>query len=253
MSGRDPVVAPVADADTLLAAYTDVDRRRDDGRPWVLANMVGSLGGSAAIGGRVAALSTAPDAAFFKALRVVPDVVLVGATTVRRERYGPVRLGPEAQSARAERGQLPIPPLAVVSRSLDLDWSIPLFTQAAEGSRSLVVTCEVADPARVREAEQVADVVVTGEERVDPAEALTALAERGHHVVLCEGGPTWLGELAAQNLVDELCLTIAPLMGGDPLPVAVSPPGAPLQQMALRHALVSEGTVFLRYERSVDA
>jgi riboflavin biosynthesis pyrimidine reductase len=210
--------------------------------------MVGGLDGSAAIGGRVGALSTAPDAAFFKAMRVVPDVVLVGAETVRRERYGPVRLDDSAQAERTARGQRPVPPLAVVSRSLDFDWSIPMFSQAGKDSRSIVLTCAAADPDRVAEAERTADVVMAGEDRVEPARALAALGAAGHQVVLCEGGPTWLGELAAEGLLDELCLTIAPLMGGDPLPVAVSPPGAPVTEMRLRHALVSQETVFLRYE-----
>jgi riboflavin biosynthesis pyrimidine reductase len=68
-------------------------------------------------------------------------------------------------------------------------------------------------------------------------------------VVLCEGGPTLLGELVAAGRLDELCLTIAPLMGGDPLPVSVSPPGAPLRHFALRHVIRDGDTLFLRYER----
>jgi riboflavin biosynthesis pyrimidine reductase len=67
--------------------------------------------------------------------------------------------------------------------------------------------------------------------------------------VLCEGGPTWLGELVAAGCLDELCLTIAPLMGGDPLPVSVAPVGAPLTHFALRHVLRDGDTLFLRYER----
>ena len=69
-------------------------------------------------------------------------------------------------------------------------------------------------------------------------------------MVLCEGGPTLLGELVAADCLDELCLTVAPLMDGDPLPVAVSPPGAPLRHFALRHVLRDGDTLFLRYERA---
>jgi riboflavin biosynthesis pyrimidine reductase len=71
-------------------------------------------------------------------------------------------------------------------------------------------------------------------------------------VVLCEGGPTLLGELVAAGRLDELCLTIAPLMGGDPLPVSVSPPDPPLRHFALRHVISDGDTLFLRYERGRD-
>ena len=91
-------------------------------------------------------------------------------------------------------------------------------------------------------------MLIAGQGRVDPATALRALAERGHRVVLCEGGPRWLGELVASDRLDELCLTLSPLMGGDPLPVSVTPPGAGLSRFALRGAMVEEDTVFLHYE-----
>ena len=94
---------------------------------------------------------------------------------------------------------------------------------------------------------------MAGGDRVDPGLAVARLTERGYRVVLCEGGPTWLGELVAARLLDELCLTLAPLMGGDPLPVAVTPLGAPLAHFALRHVLRDGDTLFLRYERGNDA
>jgi riboflavin biosynthesis pyrimidine reductase len=141
----------------------------------------------------------------------------------------------------------------VVTRSLELDWSSRAFADAPPEARTLVITCAAADPRRLEQARQAADVIVAGGDRVEPDLALRRLAERGHRVVLCEGGPTWLGELVAAGLVDELCLTIAPLMGGDPLPVSVTPPGAPLARFALRHVLQGDDTLFLRYERGNDA
>ena len=89
-----------------------------------------------------------------------------------------------------------------------------------------------------------ADVVIAGEDRVDLEQAVLLVGELGNRVVLCEGGPTLLGELVAADLLDELCLTVAPLMDGDPLPVAVSPPGAPLRHFALRHVLRDGDTLF---------
>jgi riboflavin biosynthesis pyrimidine reductase len=235
-----------------LEPYSRVDRTRPDGGPWLMAHMVAGLDGCAAIGGRVGDLSTAPDAELFILMRALADVVLVGAETVRREGYGPVRLPDDRVAARRAAGRPDTPPLAVVTRSLDLNWSARIFTDAPADRRTLVLTCAAADPARLARASEVAEVIVAGQDRVDPDEALAMLAGLGHQVVLCEGGPTWLGELVGAGRLDELCLTIAPLMGGDMLPVSVSPPGAPLRQFALRHVLQADDTLFLRYERGRD-
>lgn len=235
-----------------LSPYAAVDRTTPEGRCWVMANMVGSLDGSAAVGGRVGVLSDEPDRQLFRLMRALAQVVLVGAQTVRREGYATIALPPEWAVAREEAGLPRTPPLAVVSRSLDLDWSARTFTDAPPESRTMVVTCEAADRERLERAREVADVVVAGEERVDTKRALAELARRGHKVVLCEGGPTLLGELVARGDLDELCLTIAPLMGGDPLPVSVTPPGAVPVGFRLRHVLADESTLFLRYERTTD-
>lgn len=182
-------------------------------------------------------------------MRQVADIVLVGAETVRLEGYGPIRLSEEAQEWRRQRELSPTPPLAVVSRSLALDWTSKAFTDAPEDARTHVITCERADPERLAEARQVATVIVAGDESVDPATAMQALAELGRRVVLCEGGPTWLGELVASDRLDELCLTISPLMGGDPLPVAVTPPGSKLAEFDLFGTMAEDHALFLRYQR----
>ena len=235
-----------------LAPYAQVNRRPVRGGCWVMANMVGGLDGSAAIGGRVGALSTEPDAALFRLMRTLADVVLVGAETVRREGYGSIRLPAKQAAARQAAGRPAAPRLAVVTRSLDLDWSGGAFAGRSAQSRALVITCKAADARRVDRAREVADVVIAGEDRVDLEQAVLLVGELGNRVVLCEGGPTLLGELVAADLLDELCLTVAPLMDGDPLPVAVSPPGAPLRHFALRHVLRDGDTLFLRYERGQD-
>jgi riboflavin biosynthesis pyrimidine reductase len=236
-----------------LAPYAKVDRTHGSAGCWVMAHMVGGLDGSAAIGGRVAELSTTPDAELFILMRALADVVLVGAETVRREGYGAVRLPPARIAARRLAGRTGTPALAVVTRSLDLDWSARTFAAAPAESRTLVITCAAADPERLVRAQEVADVVVAGDDRVDPQQAVRKLAELGHRVVLCEGGPTLLGELVAAGCLDELCLTISPLMGGDALPVSVSPRDAPLAHFALRHVLRGGDTLFLRYEREREA
>ena len=233
-----------------LAPYLAVDRTRPEHECWVTGHMVAGLDGTAAVGGRVGALSTAPDQDLFRRMRQIADIVLVGAETVRREGYGPVRLDEDAQEQRRLLGKSPTPPLAVVSRSLAFDWTAKVFTDAPDDAPTHLITCAAADPRRLAEAEQVATVVVAGDERVDPAAAMRALAELDRRVVLCEGGPTWLGELVAADRLDELCLSISPLMGGDPLPVSITPPGAGIAAFELKGTMAEDNTLFLRYERS---
>lgn len=230
-----------------LAPYL-VPRAPRAGRAcWVLANMVAGLDGTAAVGGRVGSLSHAADAELFRELRSVADVVLVGAETVRREGYGPVTYGEALQAGRVEAGRPVTPPLAIVSRSLRLDWAARAF-EAAGSARTVVITCAAAPAASLEEARRHAEVLVAGDDQVDLADALGQLRERGHEVVLCEGGPTLLGQLVADGLLDELCLSVSPLMGGDPLPVAVTPAGGPTVAFQLRHVGHDGGTLFLRYE-----
>lgn len=231
-----------------LVPYLEVDRSAPRHECWVTGHMVAGLDGTAAIDGRVGALSTRPDYELFRRMRQIADVVLVGAETVRREGYSPIRLSAQARAQRRARGQSPNPPVAVVSRSLEFDWSARVFSAAPADARTIVVTCETADPERLAAAGQVAEVVVAGQERVEPAAALTALEGLGYGVVLCEGGPRWLGELVAADRLDELCLSLSPLMGGDPLPVSVTPPGAGVARFGLKGTMVEDDTVFLRYE-----
>ena len=235
-----------------LAPYAAVDRSKPDGGCWVTAHMVAGLDGTAAVQGRVGALSTAPDKALFADMRTLADVVLVGARTVRQEGYGAIRLSDERRASRAAEGLPETPPLAIVSRSLDLDWGSRAFTGAPADRRTIVVTCAAAPDAELARAREVADVLVAGEESVDPDDLFAQLAARGLQRVLCEGGPSWLGELVVAGHVDELCLTISPMMGGDPLPVAVFPPGAPLTGFSLQQVLRDGDSLFLRYERSRD-
>src|SRR3954465_3409683 len=125
---------------------------------WVIGHMVAGLDGTAAVGGRVGSLSTSPAQALFPRMRQVADIVLVGAETVRREGYGPIRLSEEARQWRRRRGLPPTPPLAVVSRSLTLDWASKVFTDAPEDAPTHLITCARADPGRLAEAEAVATV-----------------------------------------------------------------------------------------------
>jgi riboflavin biosynthesis pyrimidine reductase len=240
-------LAAEPDLPDALSPYLDVDRRPVDGRPWVLANMVCGLDGSTAIDGRVGALSSTTDRQLFVDLRSVADVVLVGAETVRRERYGPVVVADQRREMRQRAGRSPVPRLAIVSRSLSLPADSRLFR--GDGPPPIVVTCEASPVDARARLEPIAEIVVAGTDRVEPALALQALAGAGHDVVLCEGGPSLLGDLLADDAVDELCLTLAPVVGGDPLPVAVMPSTSSTSGFRLAHVLEADGNLFLRYER----
>lgn len=233
--------------DDPLRPYLAAERAEHEDRPWLLANMVCGLDGSTAVDGRVGQLSSATDRQLFVDLRSVADVVLVGAETVRREGYGPVRLSPERRAHRESEGRPPVPRIAVVSRSLDLADAAGALEPSNGGERPIVVTCE-SSPADARAAlEDIADVLVAGTDRVEPELALRALRGAGAAVVLCEGGPSLLGDLLAAEVVDELCLTLAPVVGGDPLPVAVLPATAGISRALLAHVLEADGDLFLRY------
>jgi riboflavin biosynthesis pyrimidine reductase len=215
----------------------------------VRANMVSSADGAAVLDGHSEGLSGPADKSVFRVLRGLADVVLVGAGTVRSESYGPVRPTAERREKRAASGYAPIPPIAVVSRRLDLDLSSRFFAEAV--ARPLVVTCGAAPESARAAASAVADVVVAGEETVDLGEALTALAERGLSRLLCEGGPALLADLVAADLLDELCLTLSPLLaGGADATRATAGAASPPRGMALAHVLEQDGALFLRYARA---
>ena len=233
-----------ADSVDLAAAYAVPKRLLRHLR----VNMVSSADGAATIEGRVGALTSTADQALLHLLRALADVVLVGAGTIRAEGYGPIRIPDAWQQIRLDRGQQPFPPVAVLTRSLDLDLRAPLFTDAT--SRPLVLTCAGSPAERRSEAAEVADVVVAGEEYVDLASAAEALAERGLVHVLSEGGPQLLSELFSAGLVDELCLALAPLIvGGHDTRITSGPRMSPPTGMELAQVLEEEHFLFLRYVR----
>ncbi len=235
-----------------MDTYLAVDRSAPRHECWVAGHMVAGLDGTAAIHGKVGALSTDVDQDLFRRMRQIADVVVVGAETVRKEGYGLVRLSEEAQAARQALGKPPTPPVAVVSGSLNLNWNLKLFREAPEHAPTMVVTGESADPDAVAEAKQHAEVVFAGADRVEPATLLKTFAARGYQVVLCEGGPTLLGGLVAADRLDELLLSVAPVMGGDNLPVSVRPDGAGIAHFELQHVMGAHNTLFLRYEARRD-
>ena len=221
------------------------------GRPWHLRmNFVASADGGGTAAGVSAGLSSPADRRLFSVLRDLADVVLVGAGTVRAEGYRAQRYGPERRRRRVQLGGSELPVIAVVSGALDLDPTSTLFTKAEVTARTMVITCRAAPADRLAALSEVADVLVAGEERVDLAAAVRGLAERGLTRVLCEGGPALFGGLLRAGLVDELCLTVSPMLTGPGAGriVAGPPPDTTTRPLRLLHLLEEDGVLLLRYQ-----
>ncbi len=220
-------------------------------RPWLRANMVATLDGAAQHDGRSQSISGAADMRIFGTLRGLADVVVVGAETVRQEGYRPARAREDFAARRAAAGQGPAPAIAVVSASLDLDFSLPLFTSPL--LPTLVLTGAAAAPDRIAAAEKAgARVVIAGDGMgVDPARAVRALVDLGMHRLLTEGGPRLLGQLVAAGVLDELCLTVSPMLTvGDAQRIARGPQVAVPRKFELMSLLEEAGFLFSRYRRN---
>ncbi len=216
--------------------------------PHLRANMVTSIDGAAAVEGRVGVLSGTADHDLLHELRSLCDVLVVGAGTIRAEGYGPLRPSAEHRARRTAAGLAEVPRLAVLTRSLSLDLSAPVFTRAT--ARPLVLTTERSPADRRAAAAEVADVLVVGERDVHLRAALQALADQGLPRVLSEGGPQVLAELFAADLVDELCLAVAPLVtAGTELRITAGPTLPHAKQLRLGHVLEKDEFLFLRYTR----
>ncbi|ARX87178.1 MULTISPECIES: pyrimidine reductase family protein [Streptomyces] len=218
--------------------------------PWLRANMVSTLDGAAQHEGRSQPLSNATDMRVFGALRGLADVVVVGAETVRQEGYRPARAREAFAARRAAAGQAPAPAIAVVSASLDLDFTLPLFT--APLTPTLLVTGAAAAADRVAAARKAgADVVIAGEGAgADPARVVRELGERGLTRLLTEGGPRMLGQFVAAGALDELCLTVSPMLtAGDAQRIAGGPGLAVPEKFVLASVLEESGFLFTRYRR----
>jgi len=228
----------------LEGVYADVAGGSDR---WLALGMVASVDGAATVDGVSSGLGQDGDQAAFRALRAVADLILVGAGTIRAERYGPPKAAAEVLAARRERGQADRAGIAVVSRSLDLDLGGRLFTEDSAW-RPLVVTSRAADPDRVTALEEAgAELIVAGDDLVDLSAAIERLRTLGYGRILGEGGPSLNGQLLAYGLVDEIFLTVAPsLVGGSAARIVTGPSASPTSMDLLgvrRHG----NEVLLRY------
>jgi riboflavin biosynthesis pyrimidine reductase len=249
---------PAVLSDRELAARYVFPGQGGDRGYWLRANMIASLDGAATAGGRSGSLSGEADRQVFAMLRALTDVIVVGAGTARVEGYRPVRPGQEGTRwAWLREGRTPSPPIAVVTRRLDLDLASPLLTASPADARTIVITTEAAPIGRREAAAATADVVIAGRENVDVQAAVQALADRGHRRILTEGGPHLLGQFIDADLLDDLCLTFSPLLAGPGagriaagLDLPQQPGGARVRRLTLVHVLAADGGYLLcRYAR----
>ena len=217
--------------------------------PWLRSMMVMTLDG-ATVGadGLSGSISGPADKRVFMEARRLADVVLVGAGTIRAERYKPMLAKPEWQEARASWGLAPAPQIVVVSGRLDLPWDEPMFSDSA--LPVLVATTTSAEDDRLAQARRHSEVVQVGDESVDLRALVRLLHERGQQRIDCEGGEALLDALVREDLVDEMDLAISPVFAGsgylrDPQREITSP----YARFSLAHQFEDEGFVFCRFVR----
>ncbi len=251
-----PSGAP-ATADEIVASF-GLDTLASTGpanRPYVVLNMVSTVDGHATLGGRSGGLSSRADRELFHGLRLAVDAVMAGAATVRVERYGRIIPDASRRQLRVERGLSEEPLACIVSGRLALDGDIPLL---ADPSARVVILTSSAASLPENTAAEVHYIRAERDGLLDLPAALAELRERfGVRTLLCEGGPHLNAQLLGVGLVDELFLSLAPVLaGGDPdgnpahpeaLRILAGPELSPPVELSLLSVLKHDSSLFLRY------
>lgn len=221
-------------------------------RPYVLLNMVATLDGRATLGGRSGPISDDADRALFHGLRSVVDGVMAGAGTVRAERYGPIVRDPDTRRLRRERGLREQPLACVISAGLRFPPDLPLLCDP-DSEVAFLTPSDASLPETAARVEYVRARRDDGS--LDLPAALGELHDRLHvRTLLCEGGPHLNAELLSAGLVDELFLSVSPLLAGEdpaderpPLRILAGSDFNPPLALELLSALEHDSHLFLRY------
>jgi riboflavin biosynthesis pyrimidine reductase len=218
---------------------------------WVRGNMIASLDGGATDDGKSGSLGGSADRAIFMQLRQLADVILVGAGTVRTENYSGAQVSPAQRLARQRRGLAEVPPVAVITNRGTIDRDAKIFTRTEVPPLIFTSAKAAADAkGRLGSVAEVVDASGPDPERVDAAAVLKILAELGLFRVLAEGGPQILGMLIEDDLLDELCLSIAPLLVGGAAPRIATGPGQVRTPLRRSHLLTDDADyLYARYIR----
>lgn len=211
-------------------------------RPYVFSNFALTVDGQATIEGRSGPIGSGTDTEMLHRLRATADAVIIGAGTMRVERYGRVVPDPEVRAARERRGLAHDPLAVIVSGRLDLPWDAPIFTDG--GGHVVIFTAADGEPPRTATPVR----VVRHETAVDLAAALRWLrTERGIRGLLCEGGPVLHANLMVGGLIDEIFFTIAPKLAGGPGPGIFEGLAEAERGLELVWLLEEDGELFARY------
>lgn len=229
--------------------------------PRLYANFVSTLDGVVAISSvpesnKIIAAGSEADRFLMGLLRAFADVIVVGSGTLHGSPKGlwapdgPYPATADALAVLRRRLELPpVPEVAILTRSGSVDVDHPVFERGA-----LVLTTRWGKAVLGARLPAASTVVALGEE-LDPRDAVAWLRERGHSLVLTEGGPTVFGSLVAAGLVDELFLTVSPLLAGrgdpdDRLQLIEDAPLLPEARVGgqLLSARAHGSHLFLRYE-----
>lgn len=230
------------DDDAVAALYEPGDER------WLRVNFVTSLDGAVTLNDYSEGLSGPADKRVFGILRMRCDALLVGAGTLRHEGYGALRLDERRRAWRRAHGLAEHPTLVIASRQLALSANHPALVDAPV--RPIILTYRDAPADRRLALEPVADVLAYGDDEVDLRAGVGALHERGLRQVLSEGGPQLLGALTAADLVDELDLTLSPLLVGPGAGrITAGPVLGDVRRLRPRHVLHADGMLMTRYDR----
>ena len=247
----DPGSSPVevgSDLDDAGLAALYAAGRRPEG--WLRTNFATSIDGAiTGADGKSGSVNSDADHVVFELLRALSHAVVVGAGTARAEGYGALGVDARWQPIRRTLG-LPedLPVVAVTNRG-----SVPTsFLDQPVGSVLLAVPA--ASPGLAAARDQLGDdqVVVCGEDDVDDRRLVSALAERGWRQLLCEGGPHLHRSMVAAGVVDEICLSVTPVVvGGDGSRITA---GAGLDAAYRPEVLIeADGTVMGRWMRSSES
>lgn len=232
---------------------TSVEEQLDGYRPWeephperplVAVNFATTLDGRATIGGVSGPIGSATDSEMLGRLRTRFDAVMIGAGTMRAERYGPLPNSPERRHERERLGLSPDPLLVIVSGRLDLPWDATAFTDG--GGEVLIFTGSEAEPPETATPIR----VIRHDKFVNVVEALRQLhADFGVQALLCEGGPGLHNQLEGAGVVDDLFLTIAPKLAGGEAPRIIEGDLPGVAELDLAWLLEQDGELFVRYRR----
>jgi riboflavin-specific deaminase-like protein len=232
---------------------TTVGEQLDGYRPWeepleerplVAVNFATTLDGRASIGGVSGPIGSRTDTAMLVGLRTRFDAVMIGAGTMRAERYGRIVADREARERRERLGLPRDPLMVIVSGRLDLPWDAQLFTDG--GGRVLIFTASEAEPPETTTPVH----VVRHEHFVDIVEAMRHLRQDcGVRSLLCEGGPGLHNQLEGAGYVDDLFLTFAPKLSGGEAPRIIEGDLPAIAELELSWLLEERSELLARYHR----